>query len=224
LEGFTEFETPISLADLRSVEVRLRAIYLELKQLHKNNPLYFPFELSGKRQLRMLQGYSFKLPRTVLGLFFQTGQPVLSSTVEESLGRLWQGFGSAEVNRLVELHAMKAAKLHFEELGYTVDDVSARNPFDLVAARGSEILTIEVKGTTSAGERVILTKNEVSHARAHPGSCVLFVLESIKIRTTESGLSVGGGSPLLVKPWNPSEDSLEAISYYYRLPPIIKVL
>ena len=41
-------------------------------------PLYFPFELSNKRPIRLLQGYAFKLPRRFLELF-----PALETTARE---------------------------------------------------------------------------------------------------------------------------------------------
>ena len=109
--------------------------------------------------------------------------------------RLGQGFGApAAVNRAVELRAMQAARQYFEALGYAVEDTSATKPYDLLLTRGGERLTVEVKGTTSAGARVLLTANEVMHVQANPGTCVLFVLSAVDLSDTGEEPSAVGGT------------------------------
>lgn len=54
-----------------------------------------------------------------------------------------------------------------------VHDRHVGNSFDLLATRGDERLYVEVKGTSTSGEQVILTKNEVAHARANKAVMVL---------------------------------------------------
>ena len=53
---------------MRSLESVLGSLLSELKRKY-GAPLYFPFEISGGRPLRPLQGYAFKLPREFLALF-----------------------------------------------------------------------------------------------------------------------------------------------------------
>ena len=44
---------------------------------------------------------------------------------------------------------------------------------------GASHLHVEVKGTTSRGDKVLLTRNEVSHARGTDAGLALFVLAGV---------------------------------------------
>jgi predicted RNA-binding protein with PUA-like domain len=68
LAGFQKLSVPVTLDQIRSMEHQLRALVVELEHQY-GKPLYFPFELSNKRPIRLLQGYAFKLPRRFLQLF-----------------------------------------------------------------------------------------------------------------------------------------------------------
>ena len=69
LEGFTRFATPLTLARLRERTDALREMQDDLARRHAGAPLYFPFETAGSREVRLLQGYAFKLPAAMLRLF-----------------------------------------------------------------------------------------------------------------------------------------------------------
>jgi hypothetical protein len=72
-----------------------------------------------------------------------------------------QGFAQdAKGRHALEQRAMKAATRHFEGKGYSVEEVSARRPYDLLRKRKSQKLQVEVKGTTMDGGMIILTRNE----------------------------------------------------------------
>lgn len=74
-----------------------------------------------------------------------------------------------QIRRAVELHAMEAARKHFQTDGWDVEETSARHPYDLRIRRGHEVVQVEVKGTTGAGTEVVLTRGEVEAARvSHP--------------------------------------------------------
>ena len=68
LEGFTRLESPLTLDDLRHQRAVLEQVVVELERSHKK-PFYFPFELSASRDVRLLQGYAFKLPRRFVTSF-----------------------------------------------------------------------------------------------------------------------------------------------------------
>jgi 5-methylcytosine-specific restriction enzyme A len=68
LADFHKLTVPVTLDQIRSMEDRLRALVVELERRY-GKPLYFPFELSNKRPIRLLQGYAFKLPRRFLEQF-----------------------------------------------------------------------------------------------------------------------------------------------------------
>jgi hypothetical protein len=133
-----------------------------------------------------------------------------------------QGFGgTAEFRKVVEMHAMSAARQHYERFGGVCTDTSANKPYDFVVELEGETFYIEVKGTTSAGESVFLTRNEVAHARGHAGRCHLFVLHGIQVHEVAGELQASGGEVRLLEPWSPEDQSLEALTYRYDLPPDI---
>jgi len=82
-------------------------------------------------------------------------------------------------------------------------------------------LHVEVKGTQTPGEEVVLTRNEVRHHRAHGGDCpaehALFVLSRVEVTRTPV-VSCEGGTPFLRWDWTPERDALDPTEYTYRVP------
>ncbi|MCC5850225.1 MAG: DUF3883 domain-containing protein [Verrucomicrobia bacterium] len=126
-----------------------------------------------------------------------------------------QGFVvDAELKKQIELHAMEAAEEHFRGQGYVVDSsVCATRPFDLLCRKADTELHVEVKGTTTNGESVILTRNEVMHAHEHPTA--LFILSGIRVVKNGGVRQVSGGKSRIFHPWSIEEDG-EAIPTHYR--------
>ncbi len=125
-----------------------------------------------------------------------------------------QGYvSSPERRKAIEMRAMTAAEDFFNEEGYAVRDTSANRPYDLVCTKGGELLYVEVKGTTTDGEKVILTKNEVEHARAHKEQMVLFILHGIQVDDGDDGPMASGGTQRLIWKWSPSDQSLVPLSF-----------
>jgi Domain of unknown function (DUF3883) len=131
-----------------------------------------------------------------------------------------QGFGitSAE-RRAIEEHAMIRAIRHYELEGYRVTRVG--RPYDLHCVRSddpAEELHVEVKGTQGLGGTIILTENEVRHARRNSQHMHLFVVHSIRLSTSRAGkVLVKGGQVELKENWSPMPASLTPIAYYCRL-------
>jgi hypothetical protein len=76
-----------------------------------------------------------------------------------------------------------------------------------------------VKGTTSAGERVLLTRNEVAQARAEYPNTALFVLADVAVVKEADGRPLArGGRPVVLEPWMPGDGDLEAIAFEYKVP------
>ena len=86
------------------------------------------------------------------------------------------------VKRAVEQHALQRARQYFEALGYAVEDHSAQASYDLLAVKPGERVWVEVKGTRGDGSSVLLTANEVEHARLHYPQVVLVVVKGIEVR------------------------------------------
>lgn len=130
--------------------------------------------------------------------------------------RFSQAFlADAKLRRAVEQHAVDAAEAALEAEGYEVKDVGATHPFDLRAIRNDQELHVEVKGTTTAGEAVFLTKNEVLHHQQHGHGSALFVLRDIEV---VGPTEVRGGTSQWYRPWVIDPDALTPTQYRYELP------
>jgi uncharacterized protein DUF3883/EVE domain-containing protein len=126
-----------------------------------------------------------------------------------------QGFRSdPAMRRAVEEYAMLKARRHYEVQGWRVEDVSNRYPYDLHCTRpdGDE-LHVEVKGTTSDGATVLLTRNEVEHARMHYPRVALFIAAQLQVSTAP--LAITGGRVLIREPWKVQDDCLRPLAYVY---------
>lgn len=127
-----------------------------------------------------------------------------------------------EARRVVELYAMSEGKKFCASQGWDWSDVTPlRLPYDIIATRsdGTE-LRIEVKGTISTGGAVILTPNEVRHARAMGSHDVALLVVSriVLSRDTAGELRASGGSPRIIHPWLLREEDLSALGWEYRVP------
>lgn len=123
-----------------------------------------------------------------------------------------QGFAqNPEERRAVERLAMLRAMAYFRKRFESVKDVSRTESYDIRCSRGRAEVLVEVKGTTSAGGTIFLTRREVELARKR--RCALFVLHSIQI----SNGTPRGGTAKVYMPWRPSVDSLSPLAYSYKL-------
>lgn len=78
------------------------------------------------------------------------------------------------------------------------------------------MLYLEAMGTTTAGERVIVTRNEVDFAREHPGECVMGIVSGI---TLDAAGDVNPGSgELRLSAWELDEDDLVPLSFDFYPP------
>jgi hypothetical protein len=127
-----------------------------------------------------------------------------------------QGFQVSTARRLAtERFAMERAIGHYEREGWVVKDVSRSESFDLLCQKGEQVLHVEVKGTTSAGATILLTANEVDHARRQQPHMELFILNGIRFL---KGDEPTGGEVRILRGWAPEESRLTALAYQYELP------
>lgn len=126
---------------------------------------------------------------------------------------------SAAERLAVEKHAVNMAIAHLKGLNYTVKDVGATQSYDLDARRGSERLYVEVKGTTSTGAEVILTRNEVElNAKRYP-STMLAVVTGIDLNRAKEP-TASGGTLTTFHPWRIAPEALQPIAYRYGVPEV----
>lgn len=132
-----------------------------------------------------------------------------------------QGFLlDSKLRKALEDHAMAAARRHFESEGYEVEDHSKNHPYDLLCQRNNGLLYVEVKGTQTNGEGVLLTSGEVEFARRNKSQMALFLLHSIMVSEDKVILTEGKKKVLL--PWDVAVGLLKPLSYKYELPVDVK--
>lgn len=113
--------------------------------------------------------------------------------------------------KAIEDAAQQILTEHYTARGWKVEDVRYGNPFDAVATRGDEVLYLEAKGTTTAGQRVIVTRNEVAFAREHPEECVMGIVAGLIVDA--SGRVDPSSGELRLYAWNPEERDLDPLTY-----------
>ncbi|MDQ0239285.1 protein NO VEIN domain-containing protein [Arthrobacter bambusae] len=99
--------------------------------------------------------------------------------------------------------------------GWTVTDTRQNRPYDAVAVRGTESLYLEAKGTQSRGQSVIVTRNEVDHARSHPGSCIMGVWSGMRLI---DGVVDPAAGTFRSFPFDPDQGTLWPLDYEWILP------
>jgi len=124
---------------------------------------------------------------------------------------------NAAARKAVELHAQGIAEEYFLAMGFTVTDVSRKKPYDLHCEKGSEVVHVEVKGTTGAGESVFLTRNEVEHAKAHGDRVALVIVRHVELEVDGATPTASGGEMQLIRPWDISQGTLSPTQYEYRI-------
>ena len=123
-----------------------------------------------------------------------------------------QGFGlSTSERRIVEGHAMGLAIRYFGRDWGSVQDVSATRSYDLLCSRYKEQLRVEVKGTTTYGSEIVLTRNEVIESGT--SGYALFVVSEIVLDRSGEHTAAHGGVARLFHPWSAEPDALRPISY-----------
>jgi hypothetical protein len=109
---------------------------------------------------------------------------------------------------------MQIARTHLESEGWTVEDTSSTKPYDFHCTRGDVELFVEVKGTTSLGTSVLLTRNEVEHHKSvHPQNALAVVA---RIDLSGPGKNMASGGQLhFVSPWRIIDEDLKVLAYTY---------
>jgi hypothetical protein len=124
----------------------------------------------------------------------------------------------SQKRKSIELYAQRLAEDYFRELSYDVTDVSPFESFDLRCITNDEELHVEVKGTSGSGDTIILTRNEVVHARSSECETVLFIVKNIEYRPHNGVLQASGGEQLIYRNWIPMDELLRPLQYQYLLP------
>jgi Domain of unknown function (DUF3883) len=137
-------------------------------------------------------------------------------------GRVQGLLRDAAVRRAVELHAEDSAVAYFTNEGWDVERVGhLKLGYDLdCRSSPGQSLHVEVKGTQSSGEEVLLTRNEVFHLSveaACPDQHALYVLSEITVTGT-GNVDCDSGKRNCLLPWAMDVSLLTPTGYAYRVP------
>jgi Domain of unknown function (DUF3883) len=126
---------------------------------------------------------------------------------------------SAAERKAIEMRAISMATRYFESRDWHVEYVGGVASYDLECTKDDRSLHVEVKGTTSRGEKVLLTRNEVAHARGTEADLALYVLTSVMVETAGDEARADGGVDVILHPWELEDSGLQPVGYEYTLPP-----
>jgi hypothetical protein len=125
-----------------------------------------------------------------------------------------QGRGlNAIERRVVEDYAMGRAMAYFSARKIPYRDVHSHESYDLHCDYPDRSVFVEVKGTTSQGESILLTFSEVELARRKHPDTILFVTSGIALDRSQNPPVASGGRDRVIEPWRPSPESLTPIAY-----------
>lgn len=241
LVGYRPLEPPLTLAEIRVRADELLALRTRLETVAAGQPVHFPWIPYQEDTIDIAPSYLARMPREAVSLFptleaavgraatepvglgsftlVQMAEDAVTGASGNTTGVVGgQGFQLDQAAKVaIELCAMNAAIAHYET-SWAVEDVHGSESFDLLCRRGNELMYVEVKGTTTAGTDVILTRNEVTHAREHEHSA-LFILRGITLeRTADGKVIASGGVPCVRDPWHiDDEGTLMPIAFRYRI-------
>jgi hypothetical protein len=241
LDRYRELAPPVTMAQIRGHRDELLALRQRMQNRAAGQPIYFPW-IPYRDTLRTFQSYLVKMPQEAVSLFpplhalvdkvaNNAPRPAIQSPAEQAMqavidaaGKIarrggGQGFHlDQDVKVAVEVRAMNAATEFYRE-DWDVEDVHGTESYDLVCRRHGEVKHVEVKGTTTDGTEVILTPNEVRHAREYPHTA-LFILSNITIERAHDGtVTAAGGDQHLFDPWPIDDGTLMPLGFRYRVPP-----
>lgn len=122
----------------------------------------------------------------------------------------------AETRRAIEDAAQDRLMRYYRKDGWTVTDTRQNRPYDAVADRGGERIYLEAKGTQSKGDSVVVTRNEVDHARQHPGLCMMGVWSGMRFGP-DGTVDLEAGT-FRILPFGPDTKDLRPRDFDWTLP------
>lgn len=128
------------------------------------------------------------------------------------------------LRKAIELSAVQQAAKYYESQGYEVEDVGLTRSYDLHAVRDDEERHIEVKGSQGRIEKILLTRNEVSHASRFNNTDLVLVQEVPWERDVDGTVSSGEGLMAVLRNWRPGEGDLTPMSYECVVNPLVFAL
>jgi hypothetical protein len=109
---------------------------------------------------------------------------------------------------------MERARNALKDLDYVnFKRTSAYKEYDYTCDKGGKDFCVEVKGTQTKGKTVILTKNEVEHARSNSTTSIIIIVHSVRVSLKKKEIQVIGGTILVKEQWQFQPEHLSPIQY-----------
>jgi hypothetical protein len=188
-----------------------RAVLGDLSVARGQGTLFYVSPEQWKAVIEAVGGWQDSSPDAE----FLDSQVRNSGTSPRGQGRLADPAARIAIDR----YAMARAIEHFSSRWPVVQDVSRFACYDLLCRNGAEELRVEVKGTTTHGEAVLITHNELENAKKHFPNVALFVMSEIEIDRSETEPRATGGTERVLHPWDISTCQVTPVTLDCCLPP-----
>jgi hypothetical protein len=96
------------------------------------------------------------------------------------------------------------------------DETASRECYDYTCRKNGKLYYVEVKGTQTNGNSVILTRNEVDNALYYPDSSIFVLVSAVRVKDKPQ-ISVGGGQVTVREKWMPRKQDLKPIQYMWKV-------
>lgn len=226
LGGLHELSPPITRTQLETRRHDILQVIDGLKRA-EGRSVYPPFYLYGERQLRAMQSYLTKFPAALLPIL--DGLTTSAIPGPDRRGTFPRGLAAPKsagqgrqqdplLRKAIEDYAVDAATAYYRDELRATDIEVLGKPYDLKLRVDGQERHVEVKGTTVDGAvRVVLTVNEVEHARRWPRTD-LFVLDGVRYTVVNGNYQLAGGQRRVWRDWAPDERALHPTEFIYDLP------
>jgi hypothetical protein len=179
----------------------------------------YPFDNDGGAKEWVLEavGYvgSYSGPNLLLG--DEGVQDELEDAANEVREKGAGFLSNLEIRDKIEEYAMECAKKYLVRRGYrSITRTDKGHCYDYTCTGNGRTVYVEVKGTQTRGEKIILTKNEKAHLESNADT-ILYVRHSIDV-TSGKTPRVSGGREKVLDRWDPKSGSFSAVTYFYTLP------
>lgn len=125
--------------------------------------------------------------------------------------------GDPEVRDKIAQYAMECAEKYLVRRKYkNITRTDKGHCYDYTCMDNGKIIYVEVKGTQTRGEKIILTENEKAHLESNADT-ILYVRHSVDVVPVKP-TRVSGGSEKVLDRWDPKSGSFAAVTYFYTLP------
>lgn len=236
LHNYTALSHDVTFEQLNDRRGEIFRVRLQLQASHPGQSLHLPW-IPYRNEMRTFPTYLAKLPSALLPALPEVAETVArigsgsaaaprpaspevlqaADAMASAAARPRTAAGGPEPGDrvAVEARALNVVLAHYSARG-AVKDVGRTNSYDYSVVIDGQERHVTVKGTTSSGEEVVLTPDEVAHAQSHE-QLDLCIVSDIRIERDQTGQASGTGGTLKIQhPWRIETDRLVPLGYRYR--------